>query len=152
MTSTPTRNEEKKGSRLSQAATSTASLSGGLKLSRSEEFLTRISTELTDEALFIAAYNTNPVSTKEKQMEDRGTQISKHGDPYPRTTVSRDRPLPLFFFFFFFFLLFRATPAAYGGSQARCQIRVTAAGLHHSNTSSKPQLRATPQLTAMLDP
>uniref|UniRef100_A0A8C3WKU0 Uncharacterized protein n=1 Tax=Catagonus wagneri TaxID=51154 RepID=A0A8C3WKU0_9CETA len=48
------------------------------KVSRSEEFLTRISTELTDEALFIAAYHTSPVSTKEKQMQDRGTQISKH--------------------------------------------------------------------------
>ena len=34
--------------------------------------------------------------------------------------------------FFFFFLLFRATPAAYGGSQARGPIRNTAAGLHHS--------------------
>ncbi|XP_020942089.1 putative protein T-ENOL isoform X2 [Sus scrofa] len=93
MTSTPTRNEEKKGSRLSQAATSTASLSGGLKLSRSEEFLTRISTELTDEALFIAAYNTNPVSTKEKQMEDRGTQISKHAffTKTPGTDTRSDR-------------------------------------------------------------
>ena len=35
--------------------------------------------------------------------------------------------------FFFFFCLFRATPAAYRGSQFRGQIRATAAGLHHSS-------------------
>ena len=52
--------------------------------------------------------------------------------------------------FFFFFLLFRATPEAYGGSQARDQIGATAAGLHrrHSNAGSKPRVRTTPQLTA----
>ena len=35
----------------------------------------------------------------------------------------------LSFFFFFFFNFFRATPAAYGGSQARSGIRTAAAGL-----------------------
>nr|KAF6490037.1 hypothetical protein HJG59_010409 [Molossus molossus] len=80
MESTHTRNKEKKGSRLSQAATS---LSGSSKasLSRSEEFLARISTELTDEALFIAGYHMSPVPTKEKQTQEQGTQLSKHGDP-----------------------------------------------------------------------
>ena len=50
--------------------------------------------------------------------------------------------------------LFRAVPAANGGSQARGPIRVTAAGLHHShnNARSKPRLRPTPQLMPMLDP
>ncbi|XP_049759380.1 uncharacterized protein LOC104846745 isoform X2 [Loxodonta africana] len=76
MASTPTKNEEKKGSRPTQAA---SSLGGGqASLSRSEEFLTRISTELTDEALFIAGCHMNPVPTKEKQTQDQGTQISKH--------------------------------------------------------------------------
>nr|KAF6490038.1 hypothetical protein HJG59_010409 [Molossus molossus] len=77
MESTHTRNKEKKGSRLSQAATS---LSGSSKasLSRSEEFLARISTELTDEALFIAGYHMSPVPTKEKQTQEQGTQLSKH--------------------------------------------------------------------------
>ena len=44
------------------------------------------------------------------------------------------------FFFFFFLAFFRATPMAYGGSQARVQIRAVAAGLRHrrSNTGSKP--------------
>ena len=39
-----------------------------------------------------------------------------------------------------FCLLFRATSTAYGGSQARGQIRATAASLYHSlsNTRSKP--------------
>ena len=36
--------------------------------------------------------------------------------------------------------LFRATPAAYGGSQARVLIRAVAAGLHHSNARSEPHL------------
>ena len=62
-----------------------------------------------------------------------------------------------FFFFFFFFLvfcLFRPTPAAYGGSQARGLIRAAVANLRHShnNTGSKLRLQPTPQLTAMPDP
>ena len=38
-----------------------------------------------------------------------------------------------FLFFSSFFLLFRATPTAYGGSQARGQIRATASGLYQSS-------------------
>ena len=55
---------------------------------------------------------------------------------------------------FFFFCLFRATSAAYGGSQARGIIGATAAGLHHShsNARSEPHLQPTPQLMAMPDP
>ena len=57
------------------------------------------------------------------------------------------------YFCLFFFCLFRAELAAYGGSQARGQIGAIAAGLHHShsNTRSKPRLRAAPQCTAMPD-
>ena len=36
--------------------------------------------------------------------------------------------------------LFRATPMAYGGSQARGQIRGTAAGLHHSHSNARSEL------------
>ena len=56
--------------------------------------------------------------------------------------------------FYFILLLFRATPVAYGGSQARGRIGTTAAGLHHShsNTGSEPRLWPTPQLMAMTDP
>ena len=43
-----------------------------------------------------------------------------------------------------------AAPVAYGGFQARGQIRAEAAGLHHShsNSGSQPRLQRTPQLTA----
>ena len=56
--------------------------------------------------------------------------------------------------FFFVFCLFRATPAAYGGSQAKGPIGAAASGLHHShsNTGFELHLRPTPQLTAMPDP
>ena len=37
------------------------------------------------------------------------------------------------FYFIFIFPLFRATPTAYGGSQARSQVGAIAAGLHHSS-------------------
>ena len=42
----------------------------------------------------------------------------------------------------------------HGDSEARCQIRAVAAGLHHShrNARSKPRLQPTPQLTATPDP
>ena len=55
---------------------------------------------------------------------------------------------------FFFFGLFRATPMAYGGSQARGLIEAVAAGLHqsHSNTRSELCLQSTPQLMATPDP
>ena len=58
-----------------------------------------------------------------------------------------------FFFFFFFFCLFSAAPMAYGGSQARGQIRAIVTGLHHShsNLESEAHLRPPPQLMAMLD-
>ena len=65
-----------------------------------------------------------------------------------------------FCFVLFLFLLFRATPAAYGDSQARGQIGAVAAGLCHShsimpqpcNARSEPCLWPTPQFTATPDP
>ena len=50
--------------------------------------------------------------------------------------------------------LFRAAPAAYGGSQAKGSTRVTAAGLHTAIATweSEPHLQPTPQLMATLDP
>ena len=52
------------------------------------------------------------------------------------------------------FLLFRATPAAYGSSQAKGQIRALAADLRHShsNVGSELHLQPTSQLMAMPDP
>ena len=53
-----------------------------------------------------------------------------------------------------FIFLFRTSPVAYGGSEARGQIGAVAAGLRHShsNAGSEPRLRPTPQLMATLDP
>ena len=58
------------------------------------------------------------------------------------------------FFLSFFFSLFRAAPAAYGGSKVRGPIGATATGLRHShsNVGSKPRLQPTPQLMATPDP
>ena len=49
------------------------------------------------------------------------------------------------FVFFFFFLFLKATPVAYGGSQAMGQIRAVATSLHHShsNVGSELSLRPT---------
>ena len=57
-------------------------------------------------------------------------------------------------FFFCRFAFSRATPAAYGGSQARGLIGAVTAGLHHShsNAGSESCLQPTPQLTVVLDP
>ena len=55
---------------------------------------------------------------------------------------------------FLVFFCLRATPAAYGGFQARGLIGAVAAGLRqsHSNLGSKPHLQTTPQLMATPDP
>ena len=60
----------------------------------------------------------------------------------------------IYLFIYSFILLFRATPAAYGESQARGQIGAIAASLchSHSNVGSESRLRPTPQLMATLDP
>ena len=51
-------------------------------------------------------------------------------------------------FYFIFFAFSRATPAAYGGSQAGGLIGAVAAGLRqsYSNSGSELRLRPTPQL------
>ncbi|KAM6165335.1 putative protein T-ENOL isoform 2-T2 [Erethizon dorsatum] len=75
MASTPVKKEED-----SWPPEAALTFSGGPKasVSRSEESLTRISTELTEEALFIARCHMYPVPLKKKQTKDQGTQISKH--------------------------------------------------------------------------
>ena len=42
----------------------------------------------------------------------------------------------LSFFFFFVFCLLRATPTAYGGSQARGPVGALATSLHHSHSNA----------------
>ena len=53
-----------------------------------------------------------------------------------------------------FILLFRASPMACGGSQARGLIRAVAAGLRHSHSNARSELhlQPTPQPTATPDP
>ena len=51
-------------------------------------------------------------------------------------------------FIYLFIYLFRAAPEAYGSSQARGVIRVTAAGLHHSHSNTKSELRLWPTTAA----
>ena len=63
----------------------------------------------------------------------------------------------LLFYLIYFFCLFafsRATPTAYGGSQAKGLIGAGATGLcqSHSNAGIRATLQPTPQLTAMPDP
>ena len=45
-----------------------------------------------------------------------------------------------FFILFYFICLFRTTPMAYGGSQARGQIGAVAANLYHSHSNAKSEL------------
>ena len=56
-------------------------------------------------------------------------------------------------FLFVCVCLFRAAPAAYGGSQARGWIRATAAGLHYSHNTTRSELHLwpTPHLMATPD-
>ena len=56
---------------------------------------------------------------------------------------------PITPFFILFYCLFKATPEAYGNSQARGPVRAAAASLchSHSNSRSEPCLRPTPQRT-----
>ena len=58
------------------------------------------------------------------------------------------------YFFFFVFFPFLGPLLTYRGSQARGLTGAVATGLcqSHSNLSSKPHLRPTPQLTATPDP
>ena len=53
-----------------------------------------------------------------------------------------------------FVCLFRATPSAYGSSQARGPIGAVVTGQHHSNSNarSEPRLQPKPHLRAMPDP
>ena len=81
-----------------------------------------------------------------------GTFCFQGSSPLSRVSVLHSFFFNLFLFFSF--LVFRATPAAYGGSQARGQIGAVAAGLHHSHSHARSELhlQPTPQLTATPDP
>ena len=90
-----------------------------------------------------------PISALFPSSSLRLIRSVQEGCSTPRTELGS-----LIFFFFFFFLLFRAAPMTYRGSQARGLIRATAVGLHHSHSSTAPELclQPTPQLMAIPDP
>ena len=66
--------------------------------------------------------------------------------------IARVHFLYYLFFFFLVCFLFRAIPEAYGGSQAKGQIRAATAGHSRSNSGSELCLPPTLQLMEMLDP
>ena len=81
---------------------------------------------------------------KINDLEKKKNQCSEEIDMKQRTI--QQLKVTVFVFVYFF----RATPAAYEGSQARDQTGATAAGLHHSNTRSVLHLKPALQLTVTL--
>ncbi|XP_051845362.1 uncharacterized protein LOC127556323 [Antechinus flavipes] len=79
MASSPSGPQEKKGTLNSHNSPTPA------VLTRSEEYLVRISTELTNEALMGAQYPIGPDLPKELKKLDQGTQMSRHVPPTTRT-------------------------------------------------------------------
>ena len=57
-----------------------------------------------------------------------------------------------YLFLEFFFCLSKAAPLAYGGSQARGQIRAEATSLHHSHSNARSELYPQPTLQFMAMP
>ena len=73
-------------------------------------------------------------SSKKKKKKPNPDWFNHWPDDYSYFLTER----PDFFFFFFFclFAISRATPVAYGGSQARRRIGAIAAGPHHSHSNA----------------
>ena len=73
--------------------------------------------------------------------------IQRYLRPYPSRRAHGDiprsihaTPPPFFILFYFIFLLFRATPEAYGDSQARGRMGAAAASPHHSHSNARSKL------------
>ncbi|XP_043835588.1 uncharacterized protein LOC122737185 [Dromiciops gliroides] len=79
MESSPSGPQEKKGTRHSHNSPTPA------VITRSEEYLVRVSTELANEALMGAQYPMSPDLPKELKKLDQGTQMSRHVLPTTRT-------------------------------------------------------------------
>lgn len=81
-------------------------------------------------------------------------EVSPASSPRSQHTDSLPFNYFILFYFFVFLPFLGPLPWACGGSQARSLIGAVATGLRHShsNVGSKPCLRPTPQLIAMLDP
>ncbi|XP_020862489.1 uncharacterized protein LOC110222019 isoform X3 [Phascolarctos cinereus] len=79
MESSPSGPQEKKGTRHSYNSATPAIIT------RSEEYLARVSTELANEALMGAQYTMSPDVPKELKKLDQGTQMSRQVLPTTRT-------------------------------------------------------------------
>ena len=88
----------------------------------------------------VTSFQVGPYMCPDRMEQDGGNHTGREvycNMEGPFTNRIKFRELHLFKIYFILFLLFRGAPAAYGGSQARGQIRVTATGLHHSSVGSK---------------
>ena len=108
--------------------------------------------EMTKEATEIGEIH--PYGEQHLREKKRGSDFIKDKVTSTLLSIIRYSKILSLSLSFFFFCLFRATPTANGGSQARGQIGATAAGLghSHSNTGSQQSLQPPPQLKAMPDP
>ncbi|XP_027718498.1 uncharacterized protein LOC114043626 [Vombatus ursinus] len=87
MEPSPSGPQEKKGTRHSYNSTTPA------VITRSEEYLARVSTELANEALIGAQYTLSPDLPKELKKLDQGTQMSRHGDACANNSALLSRPM-----------------------------------------------------------
>ena len=139
---------------------SLASLSG-LRMQGGSELCCRSQTRLGSH---VAGAGAGAAATAPDSTLSLGTTIChgcspKHTHTHTHThthRISKQFIITVCFIFVFLwvFCLFRAVPVAYGRSQARGQIRATAASQHvsHSNSGFEPHLWLTPQLLATPDP
>ena len=90
------------------------------------------------------------------QREEKAVGLQRKRSLRVRCGSSLQAPCPSTgpfpFLFFCLFVFSRATPVAYGGSQARGLMGAIAAGLCKSHRNARSELWPIPQLTAMLHP
>ena len=114
----------------------------------SEKTLRQSSSDPWDGRLSIAA--TDQLGSNQRHVE-RNQQIAS-ATPLDTPINAISSKVAHLFFSSFVIFLFRTTPVAHRGSQARSLIGAVAPGLcqSHSNARSEPRLWPTPQLTATL--
>ena len=81
-----------------------------------------------------------------------GKWIRSGGGGRVRNQTDLRSPYSLIYLFTYFFLLFRASPAAYGGSQARGRIGAIAASNSHSHSNARSDLYHSSRQPGILSP
>ena len=79
------------------------------------------------------------LKSRKKEKKEERKEGEREEERLSLTHESLGTPVKNNFTIIFFPLLFKVTPATYGGSQARGQIGATAACLHHSHSNSGPE-------------